>query len=101
MPEQLATTRTCRLRLVEIREGEVVDLVDFGRVTHEAPPAEWFEALEDVDVGEAWFTVELWIESAKWRWLLDSRVVERDVADALLEGELDDRLRVALSTSVA
>lgn len=86
-----ATTTTCRLRLVRLAGAEVETVVDLHRVTHEAPPAEWFEALEDVDVepGESWFTVELWLESAAARWLRDSRIVTREIADALVEGHLD------------
>lgn len=94
---EVATIRTCRLRLVRIEDGLLVTVADLGRVTHEAAPAEWFAVLEDVDgdLEGSWFTVELWLESAAWRWLLDTRIVTREIADALVEDRLDDLLVAA------
>lgn len=95
--EQATSVEGCRLALCRHDATGEPERIDLGRVSHEAPPREWFDELPDEDVDGEWLAVELWEENATWRWPLDEWPVPRWVAEALCEGdvELDDRLEAA------
>lgn len=83
---------SCRLAVVDV-EGSSRDL---GRIVHEVPAVDLFERLpeRDTDGDEEYLVVELWEEDERMRWLRDEREVERELADVLIDGRLDELLQL-------
>lgn len=68
--------------------------LDLGVVSHEVRPVDLWESLpDDLDTDEATYLVaQRWDEDEVRRILRDEREVPREIANALLEGELDSIL---------
>lgn len=90
-PEGLLTLRVG----VTLKDGD--DAVDLGpRVVHEVPPRTLFDHVADVEGldGDVFprFELTLWDETERERWPLEIAAIPRDVANALLDGELSSYL---------
>lgn len=85
----MATLLTLRLAYVD---PDLEDH-DLGRITHEVRPADVWHSLPDLDTdADEYLIVTLWEEDERRRILRDEREVEWRIADALVEGQLEDLL---------
>lgn len=66
------------------------------RIVHEVPARTLFDHVADLEAieGDAFprFELTLWDETELERWPLDVVAIPREIADVLLDGELDDHL---------
>lgn len=66
---------------------------DLGRISHEVRPRDLWESLPDRDTdADEYLIVTLWEEDERRRVLRDEREVEWRIADALVEGRLEELL---------
>lgn len=81
---------------VAVVDGDTGESRDLGRVLHEVTAVELFEHLPERDTDDdSVIVVELWEENEWVRWLRDEREIEREIADVLLDGHLDELLASA------
>lgn len=98
----MRTFLSVRLAVVVPREeADAIDAVDLGRIRHEVTPAELWSRVEQLDDTDDDYLVQAWEEDAVRRVLRDERSVSREIADALVEGKLDELVEENLLGSLA
>lgn len=95
MTARLLTLHVARLSEPDARSDELeLERVDYGRAVHEVGPVAILEhaqqTIEETDVRDEWYVLELWEEDENCRHLLDEHEIPRELADVLLDGKLSE-----------